>query len=155
MAAGSMDDLADRHSEAVSSAFLYTREAHPAEHHRHHQSMEDKRANARAFRDQFAVRRPILLDDLEGSAHRAYGILPNMTWIIAPGGLVLYKAAWTNAADIDEALRSSLAGLDRRREGAMPYYSERLAWRVRDDAAFRTGLERNGPQAVTDFYGDS
>lgn len=156
MAAAAMDDLADRYaSRGVTSAFIYTREAHPAENHRHHTSMDDKRANARAFLDHSSVRRPILLDDLVGTCHRAFGLLPNMTWIIGRGGVVYYKAEWTAAADVEDALVQLLDALDRRKADLLvPFYSERIGWRVRDDAAFRAGLERAGPQAVSDFYGD-
>ena len=150
-----MDDLADRFaSRGVSSAFIYTREAHPAEHYRHHESMDDKRRNARAFVDYSSVRRPVLLDDLAGSCHRGYGLLPNMTWIIGRGGIVYYKSCWTDAADVEATLAWTVDHFDRRRDdNLVSFYSERLAWRVRDQEAFRRGLERSGPQAVTDFYG--
>ena len=150
-----MDDVAARFAgRGVTSVFLYTREAHPGEHYRHHSSMDDKRANAAAFKAHSRVRRRILLDDLDGPAHHAYGLLPNMTWIVAPGGRIVYKAAWTAAADVADALDGALDHLGRRRaERLAPMYSERLAWRVNDDAAFRAGLERAGPQAVRDFYG--
>src|SRR3972149_11186116 len=99
------DQLADR---AVRSVFIYTREAHPGENYRHHRSMEDKRSNARAFLEHSKVRRQILLDDLEGTAHRAYGLLPNMTWIVGRRGVVHYKSAWTSAADVADALEGGL-----------------------------------------------
>lgn len=151
-----MDDLADRYADrGVTSVFLYTREAHPGENYRHHTSMDVKRANAAAFREHSSVRRPILLDDLDGTAHRAYGLLPNMTFIVLPGGRIAYKAAWTAAEDVESALVWTLDHLGRRRdERLVPLYSERLAWRTNDPAAFREGLERTGPQAVSDFYGD-
>ena len=148
-----MDDLADRFADrGVTSAFIYTREAHPGEHYRHHTSMAGKRANAQAFQEHSKVRRPILLDDLEGSAHHAYGLLPNMTFIVS-GGRIFYKAAWTAAEDVGEAMASILDYLDRRRpQRLVPMYVERLGWRENDPAAFRAGLERAGPQAVSDFY---
>jgi hypothetical protein len=34
------------------------------------------------LRDEVGIRRPLLVDDLDGAAHRAYGSLPNMTWVI-------------------------------------------------------------------------
>ncbi len=150
-----MDDLADRFAgRGVTSVFVYTREAHPGEHYRHHTSMAAKRANARAFREHSKVRRPILLDGLDGPAHHAYGLLPNMTWIIAPGSRVSYKAAWTQVDDVEDALGSLLDALDRRRgERLVPMYTERVAWRTSDPDGFRAGLERAGPQAVADFYG--
>ena len=139
---------------SVRSVFLYTREAHPGEHYRHHTSMEDKRRNARAFRTEFDVTRPILLDDLEGTAHHAYGMLPNMSWIIGPAGMIHYKAAWTDPTDVEDTLTYSLDALERRaKDKLLPYHSERLKWRVRDDDKFRARLIKNGPQAVKDFYG--
>ncbi len=36
-----------------------------------------------------------------GTVH--YGMLPNMTWLIGPGGIIHYKAAWTDPAEIEEA----------------------------------------------------
>jgi len=150
-----MEDMATRYADrSVRSVFLYTREAHPGENYRHHSSMEDKRHHARAFQAEFNVQRHILLDDLEGTVHRAYGTLPNMTWIIGPGGLIHYKAAWTDPDDIEDALRYTLDALKRRaKDNLLPYHSERLKWRLRDNAKFRERLVKNGPQAVTDFYG--
>ena len=64
MAATAMDDMADRFADrGVTSVFVYTREAHPAENYRHHTSMEVKRRNARAFVELCEVRRPVLLDE--------------------------------------------------------------------------------------------
>ena len=150
-----MEQMAARYAHrSVRSVFLYTREAHPGENYRHHTSMEDKRHHARAFLDEFSIQRRILLDDLEGTAHSAYGMLPNMTWIVGPRGVIHYKAAWTDPDDIEDALKNSLGAVERSaKEKLMPYHSERLKWRVRDDETFRARLVKNGPQAVTDFYG--
>ena len=149
-----MDDLADRFADrGVTSAFLYTREAHPGENWRHHSTMDDKRRGARGLRDLAKVRRPILLDDLQGTAHAAWGRLPNMTWIIGRGGMILYKAMWTDAGDVEHALIDVLEHLPRRKEDKLAaFYSERIGWRTRDDARFREGLQHAGPQAVADFY---
>lgn len=146
-----MEGMARRYADqAVRSVFIYSREAHPGEGYRHHQSMDDKRRCARALKETLKLERPILIDDVEGTAHRAYGLLPNMTWIIGRGGIVHYKAAWTNTQDIENALKDITDGLNRRVKGKlMPFYSERLSWRVRDDDTFRAHLKRVGPQAVT------
>ena len=151
-----MEEMADRYADrAVRSVFLYTREAHPGENYRHHTSMDDKRHHALAFKKECKVRRQILLDDVEGTAHSAYGMLPNMTWIMSRGGFIQYKSAWTHPADVEDALGQALHGLENRsEEGLMPYYSERVTWANRDTGYFRFGLERAGPQAVTDFFGE-
>lgn len=151
-----MEDMARRYADrAVRSVFLYTREAHPGESYRHHSTMDDKRHQARAFRQHNDIERRILLDDIAGTAHRAYGALPNMTWIVGRGGVIYYKAAWTDAGDVEDALRATLDGLAGRAADPprAPFYSERLSWRVRDMQAFRRQLAIAGPQAVSDFFG--
>ena len=149
-----MDSMASQiEDRAVSSVFLYTREAHPAENYRHHTSMEEKRENARAFKAELGVQRTILLDTVAGDAHKAYGMLPNMTWIIGRGGIIHYKAAWTDPGHIDNSLNKILKNQsDRIEKGLTPFYNETLEWRGRDGDGFDRGLERNGPQAVEDFY---
>lgn len=150
-----MEEMAVRHApRSVRSVFLYTREAHPGEYYRHHRSMDDKRRNARAFRTEFNIKRPILLDDVQGTAHGAYGMLPNMSWIVGAQGIILYKAAWTDPADIEGALRYSMDALEKKsRMKLLPFYSEILKWRVRDESQFKARLMKNGPQAVKDFFG--
>jgi hypothetical protein len=153
MAADAMETLADRYaSRAVSSVFIYTCEAHPGENYRQHTSMDDKRRTASAFREHIKIRRPILLDDLAGTAHHAYGLLPNMTWIIGRGGFIHYKSAWTSPSDVQDALEGVLDfQTNRPKNQWVAFYSERSAWSRRDQAKFREGLVRNGPQAVADF----
>jgi hypothetical protein len=89
------------------------------------------------------------VDDLEGTVHRAYGSLPNMSWVLDRGGTIAYKAMWTSAAHVGECLE--------RRQAAPPgpasstFYAELLAPVARDRRAFQLGLERNGPRAVAEF----
>lgn len=149
-----MDAIADRHADqAVRSVFIYSREAHPGETYRHHADMNVKRHHAKALRDVAGVRRRILIDGLDGPAHKAYGELPNMTWIFGRGGVILYKSTWTDPVDVEDSLDRAIEGLARRVKGTqLPFYSERLSWRVRDDDSFRSHLERCGPQAVSDFF---
>jgi hypothetical protein len=129
--------------------FVYTREAHPGELLGAHTSFEDKLAAARRLRDELGITRPILVDDLEGTVHRAYGLLPNMSWVLDRGGTILYKAMWTSAARVDDFLerrRTQRAGL-----GIAPFHTEQLELRSLDRAEFYRGLERNGPRAGTEF----
>jgi hypothetical protein len=114
--------------------------------------MDDKRRNASAFREHSRIRRQILLDDLQGSAHRAYGLLPNMTWIVGRGGFIHYKSAWTSPADVADALEAILDfQANRMAQQWTPFYSERSAWSSRDASKFKEGLLRAGPQAVADY----
>jgi hypothetical protein len=129
--------------------FVYTREAHPGEHRPTHVSFEDKPSAAARLRDEIGIARTILVDDFEGRVHLAFGGLPNMSWVLGRGGLILYKAMWTSAARIGDFLeRFEARPLDL---AHAPFHTEQLEVRRRDSDAFRRGLERNGPQAVAEF----
>jgi hypothetical protein len=149
-----MDTLAEDYAEhGFDSLFIYTREAHPGEILPHHTSFAQKLAMARRFREEQSVRRRILVDALDGAGHKRYGALPNMTWILLRGGLIAYKAAWTDAEDVRLAMENvaRIAELRRRGGRLAPFWTERLGYRAVDQAAFNSGLERNGPKAVAEF----
>jgi hypothetical protein len=101
------------------------------------------------LRDELGITRPILVDDLDGSVHIAYGLMPNMSWVLGRGGTILYKAMWTSAARIGEFLvrqQAQRGGL-----AYAPFQTEQLELRARDSETFQRGLERNGPRAVSEF----
>ena len=141
--------MASRHPQ-LSWVFVYTREAHPGEAVPAHDSFERKLAHARLLRDEAGITRPILVDDLEGTGHRPYGSLPNMTWVVDRGGIIAYKASWTVAANVESFVQRYLGARRERRPGAQlgPYRSEQLELRNLDRTAFVARLERNGPAAV-------
>jgi hypothetical protein len=154
MAAPSMNAIAERFAHAgVGSIFLYTHEAHPGEYYPHLTSFEQKLRHARDLRDKLGVTRPILVDALDGACHRAYGSMPNMIWIIANAGVPVYKADWTDANSVQNALEYFVAVPGRRRAGERlaPFHVERMDLRNQDREAFYKGLERNGPKAVREF----
>jgi hypothetical protein len=138
--------------KGIAFVFVYTREAHPGENFPAHRTIEQKLAHARAFKEQFRVERPILVDDLTGTGHKLYGMLPNMTYLIGRGGRVLFRADWTDPPTIDTALGYILGARARRREGLSmaPFYAELVGYRWHDPAKSREGLERAGPKAVAD-----
>ncbi len=149
-----MNALAERVApQDVGAIFLYTHEAHPGENYPHLTSMEQKFQHAHALREVLGVRRPILLDALDGACHRAYGSMPNMTWIFARSGVPVYKSDWTDANSVENALEYFVEVSERRRakERLAPFRVERLDFRTQDHAGFFEGLERNGPKAVKEF----
>jgi hypothetical protein len=154
MACPSLDALAAESApRGFTSLFIYTREAHPGELLPHHTNFAQKVAQAHRFRAEQRVQRRILVDGLDGTVHQRFGALPNMTWILLRGGLIAYKAAWTDAEDVRAAMENIARIVDLRRRGGRlaPFWTERLSFRAVDQAAFDTGLVRNGPQAVSDF----
>ncbi|MBV7327414.1 hypothetical protein KFU94_03970 [Chloroflexi bacterium TSY] len=149
-----MNEIAERYtSRNVGSIFLYTHEAHPGEYYRHLTSMEQKYQHARDLRDKLGVTRPIFLDALDGACHRAYGSMPNMTWIFNRSGTPIYKSNWTDANSVTNALDYFLDGATRRRdrERLAPFRVERLDYRNQDREQFFAGLERSGPKAVQEY----
>ena len=97
---------------------VYAREAHPGENYPHHTSLEQKLAHARTLRDLEQIQEiPILVDDFAGTMHRAYGLLPNMTYLIDRDGIVVYKSDWGDAQEIDGVCASLVRR--RRNEGEL------------------------------------
>ena len=149
-----MNALAEKYADQkVGSIFLYTHEAHPGEIYPHLTSMEQKFKHARDMRDVLGVTRPILVDSLDGTCHRAYGSLPNMTWIFNKSGIPVYKSDWTDVHSVKLTIEYLLWVKERQRsrERLTPFRVERIDYRVQDHEAFYKGLERNGPKAVQEF----
>lgn len=133
---------------------VYVREAHPGENFPHHVSFEQKIAQARKLQELERVEIPILLDDLEGTAHRAYGLLPNMVYLIDREGIVVYKSDWTDAHEI-EGMCESLVRLDdmKARQVAIirKGISERLHWIPMDPQDRERIYRRSGEKAIRDY----
>ncbi len=149
-----MNAIDDRfEDQGMGSVFVYTHEAHPGEHYPHLTSMAQKLRHARDLRDVLGVTRPILVDALDGACHRAYGSMPNMSWIINRAGVPVYKSDWTDPHSIVNALEYFLGATQRRRAGERlaPFRVERLDLRGQDREGFYRGLARNGPKAVREF----
>ena len=149
-----MNALADRVAEKnVASTFIYTYEAHPGENYLHLTSMEQKLQHAHDLRDKLGITRDILVDTLDGACHRAYGSMPNMTWIFSRSMQPIYKSDWTDSNSVSNAIDYFLDITDRRKdhERLAPFHIERLDYRNADREAFYKGLERNGPKAVEEF----
>jgi hypothetical protein len=99
----------------------------------------------------------MLVDDLEGPLHHAYGLLPNMTYIINPRGQIAFRSNWTDAHTVQTALDYLLREGENRKEGvrSAPFYAEILGHRGIDRPAFMEGLYRAGPKAVEEFIAAS
>ncbi|MCO4747364.1 MAG: hypothetical protein KC912_21370 [Proteobacteria bacterium] len=133
--------------------FIYTRESHPGERFPAVHSLADKLAHARAFARDMGMERPMLVDDIDGTLHRAYGGLPNMSFVLDRSARVVYKANWTDARTLDAACEQLVHEL-RAREGGQrlaPYTVEWAPKRINERAPFMEGLMQNGPTAVHEF----
>ena len=83
---------------------IYVREAHPGERLGPHQSMEEKLAAARLLQPRYGEARRILVDNLDGDFHRAYGSMPNVIYVVRPDGTIHYRANWATPAGVRNSL---------------------------------------------------
>lgn len=132
--------------------FIYAREAHPGERWPAHRTFEQKLNQARAYQQAINAQRDILVDSLDGHAHRLYGARPDMTWILDRNGVVLFKSFWSRPDLTEEVIQDILEAKADQRQGTygQPFYSERIAWR-RPDSSHDDVMAENGPQAIQDY----
>ena len=73
-----------------------------------------------------------------------------MTWVIDRGGIIVYKAGWSNAGNIEAFIQRYYDARRERRPGAQlaSYYTEQVELRALDPEAFDVRLQRYGRRAV-------
>lgn len=87
---------------------VYVREAHPGHRMPRFETLAEKidRAQSVAEREPRETR-ALLVDDVAGSFHRAYGSMPNMVYVIDPSFRVAFRSDWTHPAMVDQILAHS------------------------------------------------
>ena len=100
-----MNELAQDFHD-VEFLVLYTREAHPGERIGAHKTLDEKIKRAKETQQRFGEQRTLLIDDIEGTGHLAYGTLPDMIYVIAPDGTVAFRGKWNNAKAIRNILQN-------------------------------------------------
>ncbi len=88
----------------VEFAMIYTREAHPGERLGAHRSMDDKVKAAKMVKPRYGEHRRVLVDNLDGDFHQAYGAMPNMLYVFRPDGTVHYRCNWAATHYVRAAL---------------------------------------------------
>ncbi len=100
-----MNEL-QRQYKDVHFLLLYIREAHPGGKTENITTMAEKRDHARSTHKYYDEQREILIDSVDGAAHRFYGSMPNMTYVIGRDGIVRFRANWTNIDALKTVLKS-------------------------------------------------
>lgn len=135
-----MGDLIDQFP-SVSFSVLYVREAHPGNNIPSHKSFEDK-VNCAQKLNNDGEKRAILIDDIKGSAHDAYGGYPNAVFIINRNGCVVFRSDWNSVPATKAALSRLLSG--------QPANTKSYFLPVKPTIAFKT-LKLSGKGAIKDF----
>lgn len=102
-----MNELAEVHPEVVF-VVIYSREAHPGRRIGSHDTMAAKIACASQLDTMFFERRTTLvddIDDIDDTAHRALGALPDMAYIVASDGTIAGRADWNDPNVVNKALQ--------------------------------------------------
>ncbi len=77
--------------------------------------MEEKLANARLLIQQKNVKMPVLVDGMDETAHRRFGRLPNMVYVVDMKGRIVYKSMWTRPQELREFLGEIVQARDEHR----------------------------------------
>lgn len=125
----------------VNFSVLYVREAHPGSNIPSHKSAAEKFSCAIALKNDQETR-SILIDDIKGTAHDAYGGYPNAVFIINRNGCIVYRSDWNNVSATKKALNRLLSG--------KPANSKSYFLPVKPTIALKT-LKRSGQGAIKDF----
>lgn len=126
----------------VKSIVLYVREAHPGQNIAAHRNFQDKQACALRLAVEEKEIRLVLVDGFDGSAHRAYGSMPNAVFIIDRRGLIVFRSDWNNPSATKKALTALIAG---KTVKAKSYFRPPLPW-----IAIQT-LAKAGKGSTADF----
>jgi peroxiredoxin len=89
----------------VEFLVVYVREAHPGSRVGPHETLVDKIALADRMKNEYGDVRNMLVDNLDGEMHKAYGSFPNMVYVVNPEGKVTYRCDWSYAHLIERALK--------------------------------------------------
>jgi len=133
---------------------LYTRESHPAENYRAHESFEQKLSYARELQRLENIRLPIIVDHLDGRIHRAYGVWPNALFVIHKDGRLVFRSNMANDRALRQFLEDTVAADRAVAAGRVVHlqYSERVVAHEADQATHRRVYERAGPKAFEDYW---
>ena len=83
---------------------LYIREAHPGSNIPSITSIKEKLNHAGRLPGEENERRTIIVDTLDGNAHKLYGLFPNAVYVINPEGTVIFRSDWNIPANVKDVL---------------------------------------------------
>ena len=83
---------------------ILVRQAHPGPAEPPYASFEEKMTDALAYQREEGIPWPVVVDDLEGTVHQAYGGLADPSYLIDADGRVAYYNMWTHSPVLHEAI---------------------------------------------------
>ena len=115
-AAPGLNQLRERFGGQVRFVMVNVREAHPGKNVPQPQSMDQKTSHAEQLRDAHGFNFEVVLDDIDGTLHRALSPKPNSAYIVDWEGTILFRVQWANDTNaLAEALEAVTEGKALRR----------------------------------------
>lgn len=99
-----MNVLADQYAGKIDFYVLYTREAHPGQNYPAHRSLDAKLQCAADLVREEGVGRTLLVDDVDGKIHQAYGAMPNSVYLIGSDGVIAHRADWVDPGYLEQQI---------------------------------------------------
>lgn len=100
-----MNEFAEQYTN-LNFLLLYIREAHPGNKTKGIRSLDEKMSNAKDTCKLYGEKRTIIVDELDGEAHKVYGELPNMVYVIDTDETILFRGDWNNIEKLKEVLQT-------------------------------------------------
>lgn len=124
------------------------RQAHPGPNAPEYDTLEEKLRDAERYRREERIPWPVLVDDLDGTVHQAYGGLADPSYLIDVDGRVAFYDMWTHAPTLHRAIR---ALIDRGGRGVVLDGIDRTPHMLPALTAGWRALERGLPQSYVDL----
>lgn len=138
--------LHGQYDDHVQFVTLYVREAHPGDRYPQPSTLEEKTQHAAAYVERDLIPWPVLIDDVDGSLHRALDAKPTAAYFCDARGFVAGRTLWSND------VRGVTRGLRALAAGAAPGEREaRAVPMLRGLGVMREVLRSAGPQAEADL----
>jgi len=137
----------------VQFLFIYVREPHPGEVYPHHTSMHQKTKVARELQALEEIRFPVLVDELDGRVHSAYGARPNPMFVVHRNGRLVYRNGHADARQLREYLDELLLWDEVVKQGLPTHnmYVEQIRFLLPDGPLHKKVVKRAGPKAVREM----
>ncbi|HEY3118194.1 MAG TPA: deiodinase-like protein [Chloroflexota bacterium] len=137
----------------VQFLFIYVREPHPGQRYPHHASMEQKLAAAKKLQELQQIRFPVLVDELDGRVHRAYGARPNPIFVVNRNGRLVYRSGHAEPAPLRDYLEHLLLWDQVQAQGLPTHnvYVEQIRFMIPDGPLHKEVVKRAGPKAVREM----
>lgn len=98
-----MNKLAHEYPQ-IDFKVLYVREAHPGKKIPSHKEMKEKITLANTIKNYFPENRKILVDEISGTIHERFGLLPDTVLVIGEDRKVIYRIDWNSPTTLSKVL---------------------------------------------------